>query len=375
MTASKIIEGKVHDKWVQGDLIFFQIETSAGEANLIAREKHIDIPLYNQIKAIQSRDFCSFEVVPEENQLIIRKLHTHIKKQGDYFWTQQQSEIVKAYAYLLSLLREHLNLKGYTEVRLPGIHYGKNKDDTFALDFFGKTARLTSSNSLFLDIYAMQLHKAFSIQRCFRAEKNWTFRHLAEFDLLEVAKINSSLADAMMEVEELIKYVVDKFEKSPFAGLSPVNFSAIKEKKFPVLEYRDIEQRFHLDGESVGEYEIELAREGPVFVIYLPRKISSWTALLIDENYTRTFNLLLPGVGEGVEGNQKQTDMKAFRRKLKAANLESQLGWYVNMMPYSNFLLTNYGLGAERLAIWLMGLKDIREIHPIFRDTDFSELK
>ena len=149
-------------------------------------------------------------------------------------------EIVEAYAFLLDTLRDFFRMRGYTEVRLPAIHAGKNEGDIFELDYFGHTARLTSSNALYLDIYTVQLQKAFSIQKCFRAEKSHTNRHLAEFDMLEA---------------------------------------------------------------------------------------------------------------------------------------EEQLGWYLDMIPYSDFLLSGFGLGIERLAMWLMGLENIRKVHPVFRDTGFSELK
>jgi len=375
MRINKNIEGRVQDKSIQENLIAFKIETPLGDTRLIAGKETTNPSLYHRLKTIQTGDFCSFEVIPEENEPVISKLLAHIEKQGDYSWTQRQSKIVKAYSFILNTIRKYLDLNGYTEVRLPMIHYGENKQETFAVDFYGKTARLTSSNSLFLDIYTVQLQKAYSLQRCFRAEKSWPFRHLAEFDMLEVARINSTLEDAMTEVEKLIKFVLNKFGKSPLAALSPVNFNAVHERKFPVLDYREIEQQYRLDGESAGEYEVEIARQGPVFITNLPRKISSWTAQLVDNKYTRTFNLLLPGVGEGVEGSQKQTDMEAFAQKIKNVGMEAQLGWYVKMMPYSKFLLASFGLGIERLIMWLMGLKDIREVHPIYRDNDFSELK
>lgn len=371
----KIIGGRIHEKSHQGNLVIFEIGNSTGKSLLIARKDTEDISTFEKLKAIEINDFCSFEVTLTEKDPVIHKLLTHIKKEADYFWNLNRKEVVRAYAFLLQTLREFLNLNNYTEVRLPVIHYGKNKDDKFDLDFYGKSARLTSSNSLFLDIYAIQLQKAFSIQKSLRAEKIQTNRHLAEFDLLEVAAFNRSLEESMAEVEKLIKFVLVKFEKSQFASLSPINFDAIKEKKFPIISYQEIEYKYQLDGQPLGELEIEIASAEPVFVTHLPRPIASWTSLPVDEKYTRTFNLLFPGVGEGVEGNQKQTDKIIFRQVLQKAEIEEQLGWYLKMTPYSNFLLTNFGLGIERFAMWLMGLKDIREVHPIYRDNNFSELK
>jgi asparaginyl-tRNA synthetase len=308
-------------------------------------------------------------------RIVIGQLLAHLKKQHDYFWDSRKLEIVRAYAFLLDALREYFIADGYTEVRLPSIHAGKKDGDFFELDYFGHTARLSSSNALFLDIYAVQLQKAFSIQKCFRAEKSHTNRHLAEFDMLEAARLNCCLEDAMAEVENVLKFVLDKFARSPFAGISPLDFVGFKKKKIVVIPYKEIERQFNLEGKGLGKHEREIAGNEPVFVIHFPRKIASWTAKPIDDKYTRSFNLLLPQVGEVVEGTERQTHREEFQNIIKAAGAETQLGWYLNMLPYSDFLLSGFGLGVERLAMWLFGLENIREIHPIYRDTGFSELK
>jgi len=346
-----------------------------GDVSVIARKDSSPNSLFEKIEALQTNDLCRLEVTEEEKDLVISQVLTHFKKQNDYFWSTRQLEIVRAYAFLLDALREYLIANGYTEVRLPSIHAGKKDGDFFELDYFGHTARLSSSNALFLDIYAVQLQKAFSIQKCFRAEKSHTNRHLAEFDMLEAARLNCSLENAMAEVENLLQFVLDKFARSPFASISPLGFSSLKEKKFAVISYKEIERQYNLEGKGLGKHEREIADEEPVFVIHFPCKIASWTAKPIDDKYTRSFNLLLPQVGEVVEGVERQTDKEEFRSIIQSAGAEEQLGWYLNMLPYSDFLLSGFGLGVERLAMWLLGLKNIREIHPIYRDTGFSELK
>lgn|GEM_PF-411045 len=375
ITMSKTIEGRIKNKRNLGGIIFLDIATSPGDVNIIARKDSSHPPLYEKIEALQINDFCRLEVSEEEKDLVICQLLVHIKKQHNYFWSSRQLEIVRAYAFLMDALREYFNKEGYTEVRLPSIHAGKNDGDFFELDYFGRTARMTSSNALFLDIYALQLQKAFSIQKCFRAEKSHTNRHLAEYDILEAARLNCSLEDTMTEVENLLKFVLDKFTQSPFASISPLDFAALKEKKIAVIPYKEIEQQYNLEGKGLGKYEREIARKEPVFVIHFPRKIASWTAKPIDDKYTRSFNLLLPQVGEVVEGTERQTNIEIFQGIIETAGVEEQLGWYLNMLPYSDFLLSGFGLGIERLAMWLLGLKNIREIHPVYRDTDFSELK
>jgi asparaginyl-tRNA synthetase len=372
---AKIIEGRIQRKRDLGGIIFLEIEISTGDTSVIARKDSQDLSLLEKIKVMQINDFCSLEVTQEENDLVICKLLSHIKKKEDYSWSRRQAEVVRAYAFLLNTLHEYFIAGKYAEVRLPSIHSGKSDGEIFELDFFGKPARLTSSNSLFLDIYAVQLQKAFSIQKCFRAEKSHTNRHLSEFDMLEAAQFDCSLEETMEELENLLKFVLDKFADSPFTGLSPLDFAGLKEKKFPSIQYREIEQQYNLEGKGLGKYEREIPGEGPVFVVHFPRKIASWTARPVDEKYSRSFNLLLPGVGEVAEGTEKQTNKEKFQQILQSAGMEEQLGWYMKMIPYVDFLLSGFGIGVERLAMWLLGLENIRKIHPIYRDTSFSELK
>ncbi|UCH96805.1 MAG: hypothetical protein JSV88_08120 [Candidatus Aminicenantes bacterium] len=370
-----IIEGKILHKRDLGGVIFFEIDTAPQKISAIARKDAVEPAVYETIKSLHIDDYCHLEASEDGEDLLIQNVQTHIKKQRDSSWNFHQIEIIRSYSYLLYLLREMLRMRKYSEVRLPSIHYGKSTGDIFQVDFFGKSARLSSSNTLFLDIYALQLQKVFSLQKCFRAEKSHTSRHLAEFDMLEVARVNFTLEDAMEELKRLIDVVLRIFLKSDYAPLRVLDYESIRKKGFAKVEYEEIAKKYNLEGQGLGEYEREIARDGPVFVTHFPCKIASWSAQPLDEKYYRSFNLLLPGVGEVAEGTQRQTNAKEFLRILEAAGMEDQLGWYPEMLPYADFSLSSFGLGVDRLAMWIMDLKNIREIHPIYRDTNFSELK
>ena len=129
-----------------------------------------------------------------------------------------------------------------------------------------------------------------------------------------------------------------------------------------------------MNGKGLGKHERTIAANGPVFVTNFPRSIASWTARPVDENHARSFNLLLPGVGETAEGAERQTRQDWMAQKIKLAGVEEQLRWYPAMMPYTDFQLTSMGLGVERLAMWLFGCSNIRDLKPIYRDTGFSEI-
>ncbi|MGE5342304.1 MAG: amino acid--tRNA ligase-related protein [Candidatus Omnitrophota bacterium] len=294
----------------------------------------------------------------------------------DYAWSIHQIETVKAYAFILNTIREFFNHRGYTEVRLPSIHPFKINEEIFELDFFDQPARLTSSNALYLDVYTLQLQKAFSIQQCFRPEKIRSHRHLSEFDMLEVSTRGFSLEQAITELSECLKFIVNKLANSPFSNLSPLDPKQITENEFPLITYDQVEKQYSLSPDGLGNHETDIAANGPVFITHFPKKQSSWRARSTDETEThaRSFNLLLPNVGETADGNERQPDMEKIRTKLFAAGLETELGWYFRLLPHSNVLISGFGMGIERLAMWLLGRTDIRDIHPIYRDTSFSEL-
>lgn len=371
----KEIQGRILKVRKHGGIIFIQIITANVELSLVCEQTSTTREVFSQVKQFKKGDYCCLTVSCSESQLEILHVNSYIKKDQDSLWDNKQVEVLKAYSYLLNLLRQYSMNSGYTEVRLPTIHYGQEKDESFALDFFNQPARLTSSNALFLNVYAAQLLKVFSLQKCFRAEPSHTNRHLAEFDLFEVAFFNYDLYSCMTELEELIKFIVDEFRKSPFQHLIQIDADLIVHSSFPIIQYQELQDKYNLCQKGLGKYDREITASLPTFVINFPRGISSWIAKPIDDQYSFSFNLLVPKVGEIVEGNEKQTNRELLLRKFKLAKVESQLGWYNLMMPYSDFVLTGYGLGIERLLMWLLGLNNIRQINPVYRDNRFSEIQ
>jgi len=373
-SGSNIIQGRVLGVRDLGGIVFIDVLSNDEKQSLICNKDSVNIEVLNEVKKIRKGDYCNLKIELVENEFRIINMYNHLRQDGKSLWSEKQVEVLKAYSYLLHLLREYSTNTGSVEVRLPSVHYGQNKDEVFALDFFDYPARLSSSNALFLNLYAAQLSNAYCLQKCYRAESSHTNRHLAEFDMFEVAMINYDLNKAMRELERLIKYVVLEYSTSTYSHLLRVNTNMIQTSSFPVVDYKELKDKFELDYKGLGKYEREIAVNLPTFVIHFPRGIASWMAKPMDSHYSLSFNLIVPGVGEIAEGNEKQTNLELLSRKFKVAGVENQLGWYIDMMPYSEFILSGYGLGVERLFMWLTGLQNIRQINPIFRDTRFSEI-
>lgn len=368
------IEGRVLTLRDLGGILFIKILTDNQKIELVCRKDMVKAESLSEIKRIRNNDFCCFQIIKDEEERIITDLVSKIGKIYDNSWTEDEVDIVRAYAYVVGKIREYLTNHGFLEVRLPSIHYGEQKQDAFHFEFFNQPARLTSSNAMFLNAYAVQIAKVFTIQKCFRAEPSHTNRHLAEFDMLEVAILNKDLPECMTELEKMIKYVVDHLNQCPFKGMLHIDAEAILNNDFPIVEYKDVAEQYEIDGAGLGKYERIIAKEEPVFVKHYPQGVASWMAKPYDAKYTLSFNLLVPDVGELVEGNEKQTDISLLRQKIKRAGMAKQLGWYPEMMPYSGFKLSGFGMGIERLVMWLLGLKNIRSVHQFYRDKGFSEI-
>ncbi|MCK9218147.1 MAG: hypothetical protein M0P77_09575 [Firmicutes bacterium] len=370
----QITEGKVLSIRNLGGIIFVMLLSNNNLFKLVCDRSVVGYKIFNIIKGLKVNNYYSFKTVSKQGELVILELISSIEQVDGNFWSKEKINIVRAYSYMLLVLREYFTQYGYIEVRLPTIHYGQHKKKAFNFDFFEAPARLTTSNALFLNVYAVQLMKVFTIQKCFRVEKSHTNRHLSEFDLLEVAFINKNLKECIVELEKLIKFVIYKFSVGPFMNLVKIDKDLVLNTQFSIVEYEDIAKKYGIGNRGLGKYERVIAESIPTIVIHFPSDIASWVAKPKNDKFSLSFNLLLPNIGEAVEGNEKQTNLSLLKKKFKVAGVEKELGWYVKMMPYSNFLLSGFGLGVERLFMWLLGLKNIREIYPIFRDTRFSEI-
>lgn len=371
----KIIEGRVICKRNLGGILFLHVLFNNLKLNLVCRRDLLGPDYYLYIKKIKLGSYCKFRVSDLGEEIIVVELVSITVPISEKIWSESRLDIIRAFAYYLSLFRQYFQQHGYVEVRLPSIHYGLNKGESFLLNFFSHPARLTTSNALYLNVYAVQLGKVFSLQKCFRAEKSKTNRHLAEFDLLEVAILETGMEACIKELECLVKFVVQGLADSEFCRMQKIDVNGLLSSGFQIVQYKEIADQYGLDSSGLGKYEREIATGKPVFVVNYPKKIASWTAKAIDDRYSKSFNLVVPGIGEVAEGNEKQTDLNYLKTLIDKAQAHTQLGWYLDMMPYSDYMLSGFGLGVERLFMWIMGIKNIRKIKPFYRDTSFSELK
>lgn len=367
---ARVLNGRIIHLRNLGGIIFLVLRCGTDSHRLVCSKDCVSAEDFQQVCRLKRGDFTRVVCEEQVHDLRIVKFELSIPASKEACaLPDDQIDLVLAYSQLLQSIRRILDADGFVELRLPSIHFGAHKHAHFPLDFFGQPARLSTSNALYLNVMAVHLCKVFCLQRCFRAEPSRTYKHLAEFDMLEVACLDTT-TEAMMEfVEDMLKQLV--VQQRPDACASVQIDVSIP---FRRVSYDEIAAKHGIHGRGLGQHERRIAEGGPIFITDYPAHLASWSAKLSRPGYAHSFNLLLPGVGEVAEGNEKETSVDRLNRKFENSDMVKQLGWYTKHFVHPGCRLAGFGLGVDRLAMWLFGVRNIRRLHPFFRDQRFSEI-
>lgn len=269
----------------------------------------------------------------------------------------------------------------------------KQGEVDFAEDFYGKPTSLTVSGQLNAECYALAFGKVYTFGPTFRAEKSNTQRHASEFWMLEPEIAFADLVDDMQLAEDMIKYVINhilkvcpeeiKFFNSfvdntlidRLTKLSTATFQRITYTKaiellkphndkfaYPVEWGSDIQTEHE-------RYLTEQVCNGPVFVTDYPKDIKAFYMRLNDDNKTvAAVDMLVPGVGELIGGSQREERMDMLLARMKELNLDQEdYWWYLELRKYGGTKHAGFGLGFERLVMYLTGVSNIRDVLPFPR--------
>jgi len=266
-------------------------------------------------------------------------------------------------------------------------------------DFFAKPAYLTVSGQLEGEIFASAFSKVYTFGPTFRAENSNTPRHLAEFWMIEPEMAFYQLDDNMRLAEEFLKYIIryvlehcredleffNQFiEKSVLATLEHV-----AESDFGHMTYSDAVAELKKSGKTwefpvqwgndlQTEHERYLSEEvfkKPVIVTDYPREIKAFYMRLNDDHKTvRAMDVLVPRVGEIIGGSQREERYDVVLRRLRETGLdEKPYWWYLDLRRYGTVPHSGFGLGLERMMMYLTGLKNIRDVIPFPRTPGNAE--
>ena len=255
-------------------------------------------------------------------------------------------------------------------------------------DFFGKKTYLTVTGQLHVEPFAMAFRNVYTFGPAFRAENSNTQKHASEFWMCEPEMAFCDLQGEMDTVEELVKYLInDVLENCPdemkffdsFVEKGLIErLSAVKDsKKFvrithhdAIKEMRESNEKFENEpkfGEDLAtEHEKWLTSHfgGPVFVYDWPKNIKAFYMKINPDGETvAASDLLVPESGELVGGSQREENLEVLLKRMEELHMNEEiLDWYVDLRRYGGCVHSGFGLGFERLIMFLTGVDNIRDV-------------
>ncbi|WZL72686.1 asparagine--tRNA ligase [Clostridiaceae bacterium 35-E11] len=258
----------------------------------------------------------------------------------------------------------------------------------FTQDFFGKETNLTVSGQLEAEIFALAFRNVYTFGPTFRAENSNTARHASEFWMIEPEIAFADLEDNMELAEDMIKYIlryvmenapeemaffnqfIDKglldrlnnVVNSEFGRVTYTDAIEILKKSNDKFEY-PVEWGCDLQTEH-ERYLTEKVFKKPVFVTNYPKAIKAFYMRMNDDNKTvAAMDLLVPGVGEIIGGSQREERLDVLEGRMEEMGLNKEdYWWYLELRKYGGTKHAGYGLGFERIIMYMTGMGNIRDV-------------
>ncbi|MCM8711480.1 asparagine--tRNA ligase [Clostridium sp. SYSU_GA19001] len=266
-------------------------------------------------------------------------------------------------------------------------------------DFFGKETNLTVSGQLNAETFALAFKNVYTFGPTFRAENSNTARHAAEFWMIEPEIAFAELEDNMELAEDMVKYVINYvmenapeemeffnkfidntlFERlnnvvsSDFGRITYTEAIEILEKSGEKFEYP---VKWGIDLQTEHErYITEKYFKKPVFVINYPKNIKAFYMRLNEDGKTvAAMDLLVPGVGEIIGGSQREERLEVLEARMDELGLKKEdYWWYLELRKYGETKHAGFGLGFERIIMYITGMSNIRDVIPFPRTTGTAE--
>ena len=279
-----------------------------------------------------------------------------------------------------------------TTLDMNNIEKDKSGKADMSKDLFGKLAYITGSGQLHGETYALSFKKIYTFGPTFRTEKSNTKTHANEFWMIEPEVAFCDL-NGLMDIEEdmlkfIVKYVLDRcmteiefLDKWVENGLKD-KLTKLINSKFTRISHReviDILKKAKVKWEFEPEYGEDIAKEheryiteyfnGPVFIKDWPKDIKAWYMKLNPDNETvAAVDLEVPGAGELMGGSQREDDYDTIMSLAKKHGVDTDVvDWYLNLRKYGGCYHSGFGMGFERLIMYLTGVDNIRDVIPFPR--------
>ena len=277
------------------------------------------------------------------------------------------------------------------------------KDDDgnidFSQDFFSKSTNLTVSGQLQAEAYALAFRNVYTFGPTFRSEHSNTPRHAAEFWMMEPEICFADLDDVCNLAEDMVRYIIKdvmenceeeiKFFNSFVDKNLIERLTKVANKSFKKLTYTEAIDILQKSGEKF-EYPVEWGMDlqtehekylsekvvdGPVFVTDYPKEIKAFYMRLNDDKKTvAATDLLVPGIGELIGGSQREERFELLDQKMDELGFnKEEYKWYLDLRKYGGVKHGGFGLGFERMVMYMTGMSNIRDVIPFPRTVGHCE--
>ena len=276
-----------------------------------------------------------------------------------------------------------------TTLDMNNLPLNEDKKVDFKKDLFGKQTYITGSGQLHAETFALAYKKVYTFGPTMRTENSNTKTHANEFWMIEPEVAFCDLEGIMNIEEEMLKYVVkyvldkcpleiDFFDKFVEKGLKE-KLNKVINSKFVRITHKEaitLLKEAKVDFEFKPEYGEDIAKEheryiteyfnGPVFITNWPKDIKAFYMKLNDDNETvAAVDLEVPGSGELIGGSQREDDYDKLIKRMEELNIpKDDLEWYTNLRRFGGCYHSGFGLGFERLIMYLTGIENIRDVIP-----------
>ena len=276
-----------------------------------------------------------------------------------------------------------------TTLDMNNLPLNEDKKVDFKKDLFGKQTYITGSGQLHAETFALAYKKVYTFGPTMRTENSNTKTHANEFWMIEPEIAFCDLEGIMNIEEEMLKYVVkyvldkcpleiDFFDKFVEKGLKE-KLNKVINSKFVRITHKEaitLLKKAKVDFEFKPEYGEDIAKEheryiteyfnGPVFITNWPKDIKAFYMKLNDDNETvAAVDLEVPGSGELIGGSQREDDYDKLIKRMEELNIpKDDLEWYTNLRRFGGCYHSGFGLGFERLIMYLTGIENIRDVIP-----------
>jgi len=349
----------------------------ASEDYPIQPKKH-SMEFLRSVNYIRSRTKV-FQAVFRVRSVLSYAIHTYFQKNN--------------YIYLNSPLITSTDCEGENQMfkvstfDFNNIPVDKDGKVDFTKDLFGKQAFITGSGQLHGEAFAMSFKKIYTFGPTFRTENSNTKVHANEFWMIEPEIAFCNMYELMDMEEELLKYVVkytldncpdeiDFFDKYVEKGLKDKLNKLINSKFIRIThkEAIDLLKQANIEFEFKPDYNNDLSKEhekyitkyfnSAVFITDWPKDIKAWYMKENSDGKTvAAVDLEVPGAGEIMGGSERETNLDILNKKIKENNINKEsINWYLNLRRFGSCYHSGFGLGFERLIMYVTGIDNIRDV-------------